>query len=63
MSGDAFGQNSQSLSFIDNEETDLLEADTQGTDYDVPSQTLVSQVDHSNQNKDGKHEQVIPYFW
>jgi len=64
MSGDAFGQNSQSLRFIGNEETDLIEADTQGiSDYDVTSQTLVSQVDHSNQHKGGKNEQVIPYFW
>lgn len=45
--------NSQTLTFLDTEENDLIGADTQGTDYDfrdftIPSQsqTLASQLDH-----------------
>lgn len=45
--------NSQTLTFLDTEENDLIGADTQGTDYDfrdftIPSQsqTLASQFDH-----------------
>lgn len=58
MSVDAFGPNSQSLSFIDNEDTDLLGADTQGTDFDfrdftLPSQTQASQIEHASHQKTG----------
>ena len=52
MSVDAFGPNSQTLTFLDTEENDLLGADTQGTDFDfrdftLPSQTQASQIDHN----------------
>ena len=52
MSVDAFGPNSQTLTFLDTEENDLLGADTQGTDFDfrdftLPSQTQASQLDHA----------------
>jgi len=40
MSVDAYGPSSQPLTFLD---TDLLGADTQGTDYDYTSFTLPSQ--------------------
>jgi len=40
MSVDAYGPSSQPLTFFD---TDLLGADTQGTDYDYTSFTLPSQ--------------------
>ncbi len=51
MSVDAYGPNSQSLTFLDTEETaDLLGADTQGsefdfTDFTLPSQTQISQIE------------------
>lgn len=52
MSVDAFGPNSQTLTFLDTEENDLLGADTQGTDFDfrdftLPSQTQASQLEHA----------------
>lgn len=54
MSVDAYGANSQTLTFLDTEEHDLIGgADTQGTDFDfrdftIPSQsqTQASQLDH-----------------
>lgn len=50
MSVDAYGPSSQSLTFLDTEEGDLLGADTQGTEFDftdftLPSQTQASQLD------------------
>lgn len=41
MSIDAF--NSQSLTFLDTEENDLIGADTQGTDFDFRDFTLPQQ--------------------
>lgn len=54
MSVDAFGSSSQTLTFLDTEEHELIGgADTQGTDFDfrdftIPSQsqTQASQLDH-----------------
>lgn len=54
MSVDAYGTNSQTLTFLDTEEHELIGgADTQGTDFDfrdftIPSQsqTQASQLDH-----------------
>lgn len=62
MSVDAYGPSSQTLTFLDTEEADLIGADTQGsefefTDFTLPSQsqTQASQHDHglsaSNQVK------------
>lgn len=52
MSVDAYGPSSQSLTFLDTEETDLIGADTQGSEFDFtdftlpsPSQTQASQHD------------------
>ncbi|KAK4019881.1 regulator of nonsense transcripts 1 [Daphnia magna] len=62
MSVDTFGPNSQTLTFLDTEENDLLGADTQGTDFDfrdftLPSQTQASQIDHASLHKSmGKHQ-------
>ena len=62
MSVDTFGPNSQTLTFLDTEENDLLGADTQGTDFDfrdftLPSQTQASQLDHASLHKSmGKHQ-------
>lgn len=54
MSVDAYGTSSQTLTFLDTEEHELIGgADTQGTDFDfrdftIPSQsqTQASQLDH-----------------
>lgn len=50
MSVDAYGPSSQTLTFLDTEDTDLIGADTQGsecdfTDFTIPSQTQASQHD------------------
>lgn len=50
MSVDAYGPSSQTLTFLDTEESDLIGADTQGsdcdfTDFTLPSQTQASQLD------------------
>lgn len=52
MSVDAYGPSSQTLTFLDTEEGELLGADTQGSEFDfndftIPSQsqTQASQVD------------------
>lgn len=52
MSVDTYGPNSQTLTFLDTEENDLIGADTQGTDFEfrdftIPSQsqTQASQLD------------------
>uniref|UniRef100_A0A646QDS3 DNA helicase n=1 Tax=Hemiscolopendra marginata TaxID=943146 RepID=A0A646QDS3_9MYRI len=54
MSVDTYGPNSQTLTFLDPEDTDLLGADTQGsefdfTDFTLPSQTQTqaSQLEHN----------------
>lgn len=49
MSVDAYGPNSQTLSFLDTEETDLLGADTQGSDFDFTDFTLPSQTQSQTQ--------------
>lgn len=53
MSVDAYGPSSQTLTFLDTEEADLIGADTQGSEFDfteftVPSQsqTQASQLEH-----------------
>lgn len=53
MSVDTYGPSSQTLTFLDTEEHDLIGADTQGTDFEFrdftlpsQSQTQASQLDH-----------------
>lgn len=53
MSVDTYGPSSQTLTFLDTEDHDLIGADTQGTDFDFrdftlpsQSQTQASQFDH-----------------
>ena len=64
MSVDAFGPNSQPMTFLDDgEENDLLGADTQGTDFDfrdftLPSQTQASQIEHASMHTSGGKHQV-----
>lgn len=44
MSVEAYGPSSQTLTFLDTEETELLGADTQGSEYDFTDFTLPSQT-------------------
>lgn len=48
MSVDAYGPNSQTLTFLDTEE-DLLGADTQGSEFDFTDFTLPSQTQSQTQ--------------
>lgn len=49
MSVDAYGVSSQALTFLDTEETDLLGADTQGSEFDFTDFTLPSQTQSQTQ--------------
>ena len=49
MSVDAYGPSSQSLTFLDTEETDLMGADTQGSEFDFTDFTLPSQTQSQTQ--------------
>lgn len=44
MSVEAYGPSSQTLTFLDTEEAELLGADTQGSEYDFTDFTLPSQT-------------------
>jgi hypothetical protein len=55
MSVDAYGPSSQALTFLD---TDLLGADTQGTDYDYNAFTLPSQPTQLSQFDNAGRSQV-----
>ena len=44
MSVEAYGPSSQTLTFLDTEETELLGADTQGSEYEFTDFTLPSQT-------------------
>lgn len=44
MSVEAYGPSSQTLTFLDTEETEFLGADTQGSEYDFTDFTLPSQT-------------------
>lgn len=49
MSVDAYGPSSQTLTFLDTEEPDLLGADTQGSEFDFTDFTLPSQTQSQTQ--------------
>ena len=49
MSVDAYGPSSQTLTFLDTDETDLLGADTQGSEYEFNDFTLPSQTQSQTQ--------------
>lgn len=66
MSVDAYGPSSQTLTFLDTEESDLIGADTQGsefdfTDFTLPSQsqTQASQLDSVQSKNQVTHLSVI----
>lgn len=65
MSVDAYGPSSQTLTFLDTEDADLIGADTQGsecdfTDFTIPSQTQASQHDHTGPKVAGVQVSYIP---
>jgi len=49
MSVDAYGPSSQTLTFLETEETDLLGADTQGSEYEFTDFTMPSQTQSQTQ--------------
>ncbi|KAI3375080.1 hypothetical protein L3Q82_021598 [Scortum barcoo] len=49
MSVEAYGPSSQTLTFLDTEEAELLGADTQGSEYDFTDFTLPSQTQTQGQ--------------
>lgn len=51
MSVEAYGPSSQTLTFLDTEETELLGADTQGSEYDFTDFTLPSQTQTQTQGQ------------
>lgn len=67
MSVDAYGPSSQTLTFLDTEETDLIGADTQGsdcefTDFTIPSQTQASQLEHGGPQISGVQVRQILFL-
>jgi hypothetical protein len=65
MSVDAYGPSSQTLTFLDTEEADLIGADTQGSEFDFtdftlpsPSQTQASQLDAVQSSQQSQPVQV-----
>ncbi|PWA30830.1 hypothetical protein CCH79_00017371, partial [Gambusia affinis] len=50
MSVEAYGPSSQPLTFLDSEESELLGADTQGSEYDFTDFTLPSQTQTQGQS-------------
>uniref|UniRef100_T1J7E0 DNA helicase n=1 Tax=Strigamia maritima TaxID=126957 RepID=T1J7E0_STRMM len=59
MSVDAYGHSSQTLTFLDPEESDLLGADTQGSEFDFTDFTLPSQTQTQASQLDHSHSQSI----
>lgn len=64
MSVEAYGPSSQTLTFLDTEETELLGADTQGSEYEFTDFTLPSQTQTQGQTQSQLDNQVcyIPYM-
>lgn len=58
MSVEAYGPSSQTLTFLDTEETELLGADTQGSEYDFTDFTLPSQTQTQGQTQSQLDHQV-----
>lgn len=58
MSVDAYGPSSQTLTFLDTEENDIIGADTQGSQYDFTDFTLPSQSQTQPSQLDGTSSQL-----
>lgn len=62
MSVEAYGPSSQTLTFLDIEETELLGADTQGSEFDFTDFTLPSQTQTQGQTQSQLDNQVLLAF-
>ena len=62
MSVDAYGPSSQALTFLETDETDLLGADTQGSEFDFTDFTLPSQTQSQSQLDIGIIKSQVIYF-
>lgn len=62
MSVDAYGPSSQTLTFLDTEENDLIGADTQGSDFDFAEFSLPSQSQTQPSQLDGPPSQIQVSF-
>lgn len=62
MSVEAYGPSSQTLTFLDTEEAELLGADTQGSEYDFTDFTLPSQTQTQGQTQSQLDNQVRVAF-
>lgn len=65
MSVEAYGPSSQTLTFLDTEEAELLGADTQGSEYDFTDFTLPSQTQTQGQTQSQLDSQVgsFQFHW
>lgn len=63
MSVEAYGPSSQTLTFLDTEETELLGADTQGSEYDFTDFTLPSQTQTQGQTQSQLDNQVCLWYF
>lgn len=61
MSVDAYGPSSQALTFLETDETDLLGADTQGSEFDFTDFTLPSQTQSQSQLDIGIIKSQVEY--
>lgn len=61
MSVEAYGPSSQTLTFLDTEENELLGADTQGSEYDFTDFTLPSQTQTQGQTQSQLDGQVCSF--
>lgn len=58
MSVEAYGPSSQTLTFLDTEEAELLGADTQGSEFEFTDFTLPSQTQTQGQTQSQLDNQV-----
>lgn len=58
MSVDAYGPSSQTLTFLDTEENDLIGGDTQGSEFDFTDFTIPSQSQTQTSQLDGNQIQI-----
>lgn len=59
MSVDTYGPSSQTLTFLESEDADLIGADTQGSEYDFTDFTLPSQTQTQASQLEHSQSQVI----
>lgn len=63
MSVEAYGPSSQTLTFLDTEEAELLGADTQGSEFEFTDFTLPSQTQTQGQTQSQLDNQVRRYTY